>query len=244
MEWARVTMAACAGMLALAGVAVHPQAAPDGPCAEPRLAQRRAWRTMEPARRQPGLTGNALVRHWPSAALGEWVVEIVRADDAEMTRVTPSLVTHLAWDRACAPSRTERTRPAVAPPRFTDADLVGLLGGTRRGVIYVWSPHMPLSADAIAPMTAAALALGLAVELVLDPAADRAFATRIAAERGLPSSALRAADSVELQFRDLLIHAPSVQVYAGGRLLGSAYPGGHTADEYTAYFRRVLDDQR
>jgi len=23
-----------------------------------------------------------------------------------------------------------------------------------------------------------------------------------------------------------------------------AYPGGHTADEYTAYFRRVLDDRR
>lgn len=47
---------------------------------------------------------------------------------------------------------------------------------------------MPLSVDAIGPLSSAAAAEGLAVTLLLDPAADTAFATRIATERGLPAA--------------------------------------------------------
>lgn len=197
---------------------------------------------MPPARPQPSATDGTRVVHWPTTTPGVWVVE-QDAADASLIRVSPLTVTRVRWFGDCASARESRPRARVAAPRFDDRDLVALLAAGR-GVVYVWSPHMPLSVDAIAPLTAAAARHGLSVTLVLDPAADRAFAARIAAERGLPSEAIRVADSVELQFRDVLVHAPTAQAYAGGQLVGSAYPGGHTADEYDAYFRRVLTGGR
>ena len=231
-----------AGLL-LTHAATVAAAPPEARCAAERLAQHRAWHTQEPARDQPPGPGGAKVRHFPTAALGVWVVEIAGPDEVSMTRVAPDEITRIAWTSSCVAASRRQARPRPATSAFRDADLVALLRDGR-GVIYVWSPHMPLSVDAIGPLSSAAAAEGLAVTLLLDPAADTAFATRIATERGLPAAALRAVDSVELQFRDLLVHAPTVQVYAGSRLVGSPYPGGHTADEYAMYFRRVLRESR
>lgn len=180
------------------------------------------------------------MRHYPTAALGAWIVEVVGDQSATSTLVTSDRVTRVEWTASCASSTDVRPRPRVVEPRFTDADLSARLASGARGVVYVWSPHMPLSVDAFAALLQAAQARKLEVDVVLDPAADRALAARVAAERGLPASATRAADSVELQFRDALLHAPTVQAYAGGVLVGSPYPGGHTDAEYGAYLDRVL----
>lgn len=212
-------------------------------CAVERRAQHRAWHTQGPARDQPPGPGSALVRHFPTAVLGVWVVEIAGPDEVSMTRVAPDEITRIAWTSSCVASSRRQPRPRPTTSAFLDSDLAALLRDGR-GVVYVWSPHMPLSVDAIGPLSSAAAAEGLAVTLLLDPAADIAFATRIATERALPAAALRSVDSVELQFRDVLVHAPTVQVYAGSRLVGSPYPGGHTADEYAIYFRRVLRESR
>ena len=211
----------------------------DDACATARLARHRAWQTRPPAREQPPGTTGSPIRHFPTATMGVWVVEELGRFDSSMTLVTPDDITRVAWTADCVETTEQRPRPRGPARSFSDQDLATLVR-SGRGVIYVWSPHMPLSLDAVAPLSAAARALGLAVTLLLDPAADPAFAARVAAERGLPAPALRVADSVELQFRDVLVHAPAAQAYADGQLAGSAYPGGHTADEYTAYFRRVL----
>ena len=211
----------------------------DDACATARLAQHRTWQTRPPAREQPPDTTGSRIRPFPTATMGVWVVEAVGRFDASMTLVTPDGITRLSWNADCTETAEHRPRPRGPGASFSDADLAALVRAGR-GVIYVWSPHMPLSLDAVAPLSAAARALGLTVTLLLDPAADPAFAARVAAERGLPAAALRVADSVELQFRDVLVHAPAAQAYADGQLAGSAYPGGHTADEYAAYFRRVL----
>lgn len=212
----------------------------EGRCGPAREALLHEWGVVPPARPQPSATDGTRVVHWPTATPGVWVVE-QDAPDASLVRVSPLTVTRVRWSDSCAAVRESRPRQRAAPPRFDDADLQAVVRAGR-GVIFSWSPHMPLSVDAVAPLKEAADRHGLSVTLVLDPAADRAFAARIAAERGLPAGALRVADSVELQFRDVLVHAPAVQAYAGGRLVGSAYPGGHTADEYDLYFRRVLAD--
>ena len=230
---------ALVGLLIDVALAGRPQPPGDGPCLAERASQHRAWQTTTPPRDQPSTTTGARVRHFPTSTLGVWVVETTGAEGASMVRVSADDVTRVTWTTGCAAAIDRRARPRLAAPRVTDADLTALLRHGR-GVVYVWSPHMPLSVDAIAPLSAAARAHDLMLTLVLDPGADRAFAARIATERGLPASALRVADSVELQFRDVLVHAPAVQVYANGRMVGSAFPGGHTTDEYDVYFRRVL----
>ncbi len=162
------------------------------------------------------------------------------AEGSRLVRVTPALVMTLAWSASCSVTTATRPRPGAATPRFSDEDLARAVAGPARGVVYVWSPHMPLSVDGYRAIVTAASERGLRVDAVLDPGADRAFAAAERARGGLPASALRVADSVELLFRDVLIHAPSVQAYGQGRLRGSAFPGFHTAAEYGAFLDRVL----
>jgi len=99
---------------------------------------------------------------------------------------------------------------------------------------------MPLSLDGLEIVRGVAAARGLALTVVLDPGADRGAAASAAAARQWPGSTLRVADSVELTFRDLFVHAPAIQPYVAGRLVGSPWPGYHGAAEYTAFLDRVL----
>jgi len=202
-------------------------------------AARRAWQVTGDVRRQPPATDGREIRHWATSTLGVWVIDVASAD-VTLTRVSPETVTTVTFDAACVATRTEQPRPAQAAPRFSDGDLRARLAEVPRGVIVVWSPHMPLSLDAVRAVGDAAATRGLAVDVVLDDAADRDFAARTLVGQGLPAGWARVADSVELVFRDVLVHAPAVQLYARGRLVGSAFPGAHTAAEYGAVFDRVL----
>ena len=239
-----------AAWLALAVVASPPGAATQtarpadeaaAPCAAEAEALRRRWDAVAPPLAQPPLTPGAALRHWPTRALGVWIVEETSPSHAVLTRVEPAALTRVTWAAGCAATTESRPRPAAPAPAFTDADLARLLAGGGRGVLYLWSPHMPLSVDGYAAVADAARARGVPVDALLDPAADRTFARTAAAAHGLPAAAMRVADSVELQFRELALHAPSAAVYAEGRLVGSVLRGYRTAEEYGAFLSRVLD---
>jgi len=212
---------------------------PD-PCRAQAERQLRTWRTVGPPRRQPPVPGGATVTHWPTETVGVWVVEARSDQSTSLVRVTPTSATEVVWSASCVASTVEHARAIAAGPTFTDDELLRVMAERVRGVIYVWSPHMPLSVDGVDTVRRAASPRGLAVTVVLDPGASLTLAVGIAAERGWPLSTLHVADSVELTFRDLLVHAPAVQVYANGRLVGSPFPGHHTVDEYSAYFDRVI----
>ncbi len=236
-----------AGALAagLFGAAARAQ---PGPAASPFCTtavdeQLAAWAVVAPPRPQPAASG-AVIRHWPTHRQGEWVAEVRDGDTVRVARVTPAAVTTVTWSAACKPMSSERPRPAAAAPRFSDDDLARAMTASTRGVVYMWSPHMPLSVDAYRAIVTAASARGVAVHAVLDPGADRAFAAAERARGGLPPEAVRVADSVELLFRDVLVHAPAVQAWARGRLVGSAFPGAHSADEYGAWLDRMIADAR
>jgi hypothetical protein len=187
---------------------------------------------------QPALRPGGTLRHWPTDALGVWVVEDASPDHAVVMRVGPAELERMEWSAACEPvvTTTRRLRPPA--PSFSDEDLAALLASADRGVIYLWSPHMPLSVDGHAHVARAAGARRLALHVLLDPDADSAFAAAAVENGALPAAALRVADSVELQFRELALHAPSALVYAGGRFVGSPLRGFRTADEYGAFFDR------
>jgi hypothetical protein len=236
---AAATIAALAGP----GVTAQPSAAAVGPCPDGVEAARRLWEAVDPPLPQPPVAPHRALRHWPTATLGVWLVEETAADHAALTRVAADALTRMTWAAGCTATTTTRPRQSAPPPAFSDADLTAVLASGTRGVLYLWSPHMPLSVDGHAALATAARARGLTVEALLDPAADRAFAATEAADRGLPASALRVADAVELQFRELSLHAPSAAVFAGGRLVGPVLRGYRTADEYSEFFSRVLGER-
>ncbi len=99
---------------------------------------------------------------------------------------------------------------------------------------------MPLSVDGYAELRRAAEAKRLEVVALLDPQSDRQFAAASVTEGRLPVAALRVADSVELQFRELPLHAPAGAGLPRGRLRRTPLRGYRSAEEYGAFFDREL----
>lgn len=232
-------------VLATAGsrTAAQSDAPTAGPCPTQMEAARRRWAAVAPPLAQPPLTPGATLRHWPTPAVGVWLVEELAPDHASLTRVDATSLTRISYAAGCTATTNTWPRPSAPPPAFNDGDLAALLASGAHGVLYLWSPHMPLSVDGFAALVTAARTRGLRLEPLLDPAADRAFATTQAAARGLPTAALRVADAVELQFRELALHAPSAAVFADGRLVGPVLRGYRTADEYSEFISRVLRER-
>ena len=181
---------------------------------------------------------------WPTPRLGVWLDLRVSADgEASLARVAPDRSTELTWDEACRVTVRERLSSidgAGGADSVTDADLERHAARTRRFVVYLWSPHMPLSVDGVRHAYVAAARLGLDLYAVVDPRADRAYGEKVAREVGLPPGATRRAASVELTFRDLLVHAPSLLVYVDGRATGPAVPGYRDAAGYERVMREQL----
>ncbi len=224
---------------ALAAPAANQEASP-GPCAAAVTRQLRTWAVVGPPRDEP----HAQMRHWPTRSIGTWVTVVRTPTTLALLQVTPERLTRLEWTDGCVVDSDDWPRPSADAPRFTDAELEALVASGRPGVVYVWSPHMPLSVDGYRHVAAAAAARGMSVHPMLEPAADRVFAQASLARGGLPGDALRVADSVELWFRDVHLHAPSILVFARGRIAGEAWPGYHSAEEYGAFLDRIAAGRR
>jgi len=174
----------------------------------------------------PGPAGTRSVR-MPTRTFGTWVrlmvdpsyeisLERISTFSAEAHRFGPDCELHLD---------TRAVSPAPAPGAFTDARLSDRLAEGDTGIILLWSPHMPLSVDEYDELRDVAATLQIALVAVLDPVADPGYARRVARERGLPDAALAPLAGIELAFRGMTTHAPSVQVFAGGRLVGPVLYG-------------------
>lgn len=230
-----------AAIVVVAVTLVATQAGPgQALCPSELDAQRRAWHAAGSPWPQPPLGADVAVRHWATRTMGVWLIEQTSPTATALTRVEAGRVERVEWGAGCLPTRRAAARPTAMAPAFTDADLLTLVESGASGVIYLWSPHLPLSVDGYAHVAAAADRHGVRVEPLLATDADRRFAAEAVASGRLPATALRAADAVELEFRGLALHAPAVLVFAGGRLRGAVLPGYKTADEYTAFFARVL----
>lgn len=168
----------------------------------------------------PQPTGLQTIRV-PTGVLGLWLrlVEI-GADEVAIERITATRIERLRFDEECAPAEYAVATPAVAPGAFSDSDLIARVARGGRGVFLLWSPHMPLSVDQHQVLAGVAAELGLEVVPLLDPAADADYASRMARERALPDTATRPLGGIELLFRGMATHTPSLQVFTDGCLRG------------------------
>jgi len=170
-------------------------------------------------------------REWrlPTIDIGIWVLlhEPVGAP-AALARIEGRTTTRVTFDAQCHEAVTTlASTPGTPAPQvpFTDDDARRLVAGEQGGIVFVWSPHMPLSVDAFHTVAEVARRMGLSFTPLRDPMSDAGYAAAVASEAGLPADALRTFTSVELTFRQLGLHAPAVLVYDGGRFAGLAVPG-------------------
>lgn len=216
-------IAAGLAMSALAGTARDPDAqmtrAEIGRlrCANVVQAQLDAWNARPDfGLRDPPLPEQPLSVRVPTDRIGVWIRLIVRADGAaEVVRVAGSSWQALSVAPMCRTTDAHGSTGAVPAGTLSDDELHerATLGPT---VVLVWSPHLPLSVDAVAEARAAADRLGLSLLTLLDPNADGAFAARTATERGWDPSVLRSFAAIELLYRGMTTHAPSLTLVVRG----------------------------
>ena len=179
-------------------------------------------------------------REWrmPTGEIGTWVVLHEPAGAAPaLARIDARATTRATFDARCHETlATAAPAPGVplSPDPFTDEDARRLVAAGQRGVVFVWTPHMPLSVDAFRTVADVARRMGLAFTPLRDPMSDAGYAAAIAREAGLPPGALRTFNSVELMFRQVSLHAPAVLVYDCGRFAGLAVPGYREAAGFEA----------
>ncbi len=126
---------------------------------------------------------------------------------------------------------------------FTDQNLLKLLdnSGSKKasGVIYSWSPKMPLSELGVEELAEIATRLKIPLTIVLDPNVPEAEV--LAASKGnlLLKDSLKL-KSATLTAMSMKIHYPSLVIYKNGQLLSPSRPGYDEPERVEEYLIRRL----
>jgi hypothetical protein len=193
----------------------------------------------------PGPDGGQSVRI-PTRRFAEWVALTV-PDGAPpvASLLTPDSISEIRLRGDCTPME-----PAVVArtlshdrPAFTDVYLRQLVEAAAPAplVVYVWSPHMPLSPDGWPEIERAAMSAGMRVAPALIAHGDRAFASREARRVGMPDEGLREVTSIELIARQAQVHAPSIVIF-GTERVSPVLPGYRDAVGYLRYLGAFLEE--
>lgn len=187
------------------------------------------WRRVAPVRAEQEVS--------PTDSIGVWL-ERSRTEngDVELRRVSATETQLVrAGGASCELTTARFTRTfASTDNAFTDEALRALVRENRAGVIYVWSPGMPLSIQGLDEARAAAKALGISfTPLVADASPEQ-----LAAIHADPTTT-RTMASLELVYRNANIHYPSVTFYRDGKVLGAAIPGFKSRDTYARLAREA-----
>lgn len=122
---------------------------------------------------------------------------------------------------------------------FTDASLDSLMAANNRGMIYVWSPRMPLSVKGLVEARAAAKTLGVTFTALAAESSDddlNASAASVADRQRM--------ESLELVYRNATIHYPSMLLYDNGRIIDGVYPGYKNRATFAQYAREKFADEQ
>jgi hypothetical protein len=198
-------------------------------------------------RAPPGIDGKERFR-LATRELGVWItLEVGTGPQSPVLFLTrPEGGERVELSEDCERAAREKT-PGIAnaDDGFTDRSLASALGETKRLVVFLWSPHMPLSVDGLPEIEDAARAARATLVVVTDPASDAHFVEEVARERRIPPEWRRPLASVELLFRDLAVHAPSILAFDSGGA-SAPLPGYRNRRDYAAFlegfFSRARDD--
>ena len=163
---------------------------------------------------------------FPTAKSGRWIERREQSDGKfELHRVDGRTRERIFWDERCRPQRRSaaegRSWLTATPGDFTDVDWDRLRATQPRGLIYVWSPKMPLSISGLPEIRAAALELGLPLAEVLDPG----LSSKEVAEARARIPGVRVGRSFDLDYRGAFLHFPSVLVHEQGSVRGAPILG-------------------
>lgn len=207
------------------------------PCSEKVQAALSSWDALPEAFRAPsGLDGADRFRI-PTTKLGVWItLESAASGHVRLFRNTAA--SGVAWELDASCQVSKRDLPGLTAATnghsITDLDLERLVQANDRVVIYLWTPHLPLSVEGYHEIARATASTSAMLVAVVDPSADPEYVREVADAEGIPTDARRRVASIELLFRNLAVHAPAVLVFDEGRA-HPVLPGYRSAKAYAEY---------
>jgi|GEM_PF-1863571 len=174
----------------------------------------------------------------PTGTVGAWVERShLENGGTELRRVSAARTEVASFDPAsCVASRrthVRRFRTDSLQNALTDTRLDSLLRVNPRGMIYVWSPRMPLSVSGLEQARRAARDLGIAFIAVVAEATDADLRTvAVGAEFTMRM------ESLELVYHNATIHYPSALFYDAGRIVDGVFPGYKNVETYVMFAKR------
>lgn len=126
---------------------------------------------------------------------------------------------------------------------FNDQYLQTILAASKdkqsAGLIYAWSPRMPLSILGVEELSKIAKTLQLPLYVVLDPAAIETEVLSASADNTLLSNSPKMVSNV-LASMSMKIHYPSLVIYKNGLLLTPSRPGYDEPERLEEFIIRRL----
>ncbi len=174
----------------------------------------------------PAAQRNETLFKYPTSTIGRWLLLEFGESSAKVSLVSPETILVAQWDDKCVLSEASELPPFTTKDgSFTDQHLSALLETAGTGVIYTWSPHMNFSVKGIPEIFEVCSSLEVTCQVLLDPNADSKLAKMVGEKEGISADILRQPASVELLFRDLYNHSPSLLLFQDGKLRGPVVPG-------------------
>jgi len=150
----------------------------------------------------------------PTEKFGRWVIVKASEEKTELSLVDANNTIAVVLGKSCKGKvATYPSKKVTNKKKFVlDVEVEQLLAKNKKGLIYAWSPHMPLSISGIKNIIAVAKKLNLPIHFVLDPNAGEKSVEK-AKEKIGRGDFYRRNRSVELLMRNFDMHYPVVALY-------------------------------
>jgi hypothetical protein len=219
-----------------------PQLVAGFPCPDAVERQLVAWRASSEVVTAPGGPSGGAVYRIATDEIGVWItLHRPRGLDTTSLFLTSARETRrVDVGPSCESAPVSTFSPPEAPAdAFTDEALERRLTLDKRLVVYLWSPHLPLSVEGYPEIVAATAQLQVPLAVVVDGSAERGFVESVADANGIAADARRPMVSIELMFRDLPVHTPSILVFSNG-LVSAPLPGYRNREAYLAHLSSIF----
>lgn len=192
----------------------------------------------------------------PTKTLGKWVEMKIKNQQPDRQQVQADLFTEnsvlsIEWEKDCQSKAVLKSRHAK--DRFQnkekyegfkilrDQQLVELINSKKAGLIYVWTPHKPISVDGLKQAKKAAEKLKLPLYSVVDPNSSAESVKQVVKDLKLSFENIFYFNSFELQYRGMRLHYPSLIVFNQGQWASQVRRGYEDAAVYEEYLKSILE---
>lgn len=160
----------------------------------------------------------------PTGNVGSWIeFKAVSNQIFQLTKMSAKSSLIVTFDQSSGTCRSGsvvknyKYNEKYLKTAYTDESLQRTLQAAKKGVIYMWSPNMPLSITNLQYLSKQAKELGIKLVVTVDPATPKALIKKYVAEGKIKPEWTKPMESFDLINRGALIHFPAFIPFKDGK---------------------------